>query len=300
MFDTLFNFVIIDPMINGLALLYLIFFNQFWLAIIVFTIMVRLGTLPLTLKQMRQMRSMSAISPRIKEIQERFGKDRTRVSQETMKIYREAGVNPLGCIGPMVIQLPIWIGLFQALRKTLPTAPDSLIGLSQRFYSWMPVHGTVPLDAGFLWLDLSEPDPSPLIMPILVGASTWAQQKMTSMPAMDERQASTNRMMLWMMPLMLGIFTLSFPSGLALYWITSNLIGVGIQYWMTGWTPLLPSRTTAPETTPTESPDQETKENSEDGASGKVRKNRRRSYRAGADGARRRAARGRGRNTKPR
>ena len=302
--EGIFNFFIIDPMINGLALLYFVFFDQFWLSIVIFTIFVRLVTLPLTLKQTRQMRSMSTLQPRIKQIQERYANDRGRASQETMKLYREAGVNPLGCFGPMLIQLPIWIGLFQALRSTLPTDPDSLIGLAQRFYAWLPpVHETVPLNSRFLWLDLANPDPSPFIMPILVAATTWAQQKMTTMPAMDDRQASTNRMMLWMMPLMLGFFTLSFPSGLALYWITSNIIGVGIQYRQTGWGPLFSRATPAPsQITPPSEPDPGEKESGTDGSnrSDNVGTNRRRSPRAGTQRTRRRSGRGRSRNSKPR
>ena len=307
--EGIFNFFIIDPMINGLALLYYVFFEQFWLSIVIFTIFVRLATLPLTLKQTRQMRAMSALQPRMRQIQERYAGDRGRASQETMKLYREAGVNPLGCFGPMLIQLPIWIGLFQALRVTLPTDPDSLIGLAQRFYAWLPpVHETVPLDSDFLWLDLANPDPSPFIMPILVAASTWAQQKMTTMPAMDDRQASTNRMMLWMMPLMLGFFTLSFPSGLALYWITSNVIGVGIQYFQTGWGPLFnrstpaPAQITPPGTPESGAPESGEKESETDGSnrSDNVRTNRRRGARTGSQRTRRRSGRSRNRNSKPR
>lgn len=298
----IFNFFIIDPMINGLALLYFVFFGQFWLSIVIFTIAVRLATLPLTLKQTRQMRGMSGLQPRIRQIQERYANDRGRASQETMKLYREAGVNPLGCFGPMLIQLPIWIGLFQALRSTLPTDPDSLIGLAQRFYAWLPpVHETVPLNSGFLWMNLAYPDPSPFIMPILVAATTWAQQKMTTMPAMDDRQASTNRMMLWMMPLMLGFFTLQFPSGLALYWITSNIIGVGIQYFQTGWGPLFSRSAPAPaQVTPPSEPEPGEKESGTNGSnrSDNVSPNRRRGPRTGAQRARRRSGRSRGRNTK--
>ena len=303
---TLFNLFIIDPMINSLALLYIVFFDKFWLAIIVFTIIVRLATLPLTLRQTRQMKTMSGLQPRVKEIQERYKNDRSRVSQETMKLYREAGVNPLGCLGPMVIQLPIWIGLFQALRKTLPANPDSLIGLSQRFYGWLPfVDGTVPLDTRFLWMNLANPDPSPLIMPVLVGVTTWAQQKMTTTPAMDEKQASTNRMMLWMMPLMLGFFTLSFPSGLALYWITSNIIGIGIQYrTLGGWGPLFAKSTPAPATVPARSSEAEEKESESDGRrDGSARGERQDGgggYRGRPARARRKSRRGRGRNYKPR
>ena len=112
---------IIKPMVNSLVLLYYLFFGNFGLAIISFTILVRLAMIPLSLKQSRQMRAMSKLQPRMKDIQDRYKNDRARASQETMKLYREEGVSPLGCLGPMIIQMPIFIGLFWALRRTLPS-----------------------------------------------------------------------------------------------------------------------------------------------------------------------------------
>ena len=288
----LFDTVLVNPMLNTLVVLYAIFFNNFGLSIILFTIVVRMATLPLTLKQMRQMKAMSALQPKMKAIQERYAKEPQKKSKETMRLYREAGVNPLGCLGPMIIQLPIWIGLYRALIKALGDAPDRVIGLSQRLYSWNPFGDTVvPLDSTFLWMDLANPDPSPIVLPVLVGVSTWAQQKMTTMPSSDPRQASTNNMMLWMMPLMLGFFSLSFPSGLALYWIVSNVIGVATQYFITGdWSPLFPKTAPAPAQAPEPEPVQETepKEIESDGRTSDVRKNSRRSNRGSSKRARRR------------
>tara|TARA_B100000686_G_C16691641_1_gene917991 strand:- start:784 stop:1389 length:606 start_codon:yes stop_codon:yes gene_type:complete len=137
----------------------------------------------------------------------------------------------------MFIQFPIWIGLYQAILKTVPAAPESLIGLSGYLYGWLPFANFYPINSEFLWMNLAEPD-SP-VMPILVGLSMWLMQKMTTMPAMDERQASTNKMMLWMMPIMFGFFTMSFPSGLALYWVISNIVGIIIQGFITGWDPIV-------------------------------------------------------------
>lgn len=178
----LWNEVIIRPMLNTLMVLYVIFFNQMGIAIIVFTVLVRLVTLPLTLKQVRQMRSMTSLQPKMREIQERYRGDRARASQETMKMYREAGVSPLGCLGPFVVQLPILIGLFRVLIQTLFTSPDDLVGLSEKLYSWItfvPIHEAAPLNDQFLWLSLAEPDPTSFVLPVLVAASTWVQQKMT-------------------------------------------------------------------------------------------------------------------------
>tara|TARA_Y100000588_G_scaffold3626_2_gene4796 strand:+ start:3965 stop:4900 length:936 start_codon:yes stop_codon:yes gene_type:complete len=233
---------IIKPMVNSLVLLYYLFFGNFGLAIISFTILVRLAMIPLSLKQSRQMRAMSKLQPRMKDIQDRYKNDRARASQETMKLYREEGVSPLGCLGPMIIQMPIFIGLFWALRRTLPSTPERLVDLSESLYSWLyPVNTAVPLDGTFLWLNLAEfsiNNPAAPLLPILVGGSMWLMQKMSSMPATSPQQESTNRMMLWMMPIMFGVFTFQFEAGLALYWIMSNIIGIIIQGFTTGWGPL--------------------------------------------------------------
>ncbi|CAI8033406.1 Membrane protein insertase YidC 2 [Geodia barretti] len=204
-------------MLNLLVVLYTICFRNLGISIIVFTILVRLVTLPLTIKQLRQMKAMTDLQPRMREIQERYGRDRQRVSQETMRLYREAGVNPVGCLGPLVIQMPILFGLFRVLIQT-----------------------AAPLSAAFLWLDLSEPDPTNVILPVLVFVSTWLQQKMTMTPSTDPRQSTNQMMMLWLMPLMIAFFSFTLPSGLSLYWVASNLIGIGIQYFITGWQPIFP------------------------------------------------------------
>ncbi len=236
------NEAIIRPMINSLVMLYWLFFSNFGLSIIVFTVIVRAALIPLTIKQSRQMKAMSELQPAMKEIQQKYKDDRQRASQETMKLYRDRGVNPIGCLGPMVIQMPVFLGLFWALRGTLPSTPERLADLSQHLYSWLPpVHQAVPLDGSFLGLDLAayaSENPIPFLLPVMVGGSMWLMQKMTTTPATSPQQESTQRMMLWMLPLMFGFFTLSFESGLALYWIISNLIGIVIQGFVVGWGPI--------------------------------------------------------------
>ncbi|MDA1349479.1 MAG: YidC/Oxa1 family membrane protein insertase [Chloroflexi bacterium] len=234
---TIWTTLIIEPMINSLVLLYAVLFSNFGFTIVAFTILIRLAMFPLTVKQSRALKSMTALQPRLKEIQTKYADDRERRASETMKVYKSGGVNPLGCLGPMIIQLPIWIGLYRSILQTLPSTPESLVGLSDHLYSWVPwVHEVVPLNSSFLWLDLAVPDP--FLLPVLVGASMFIMQKMTTMPSADPRQQSTNQMMLWMMPVMFGFFTTTFPSGLAVYWIVSNVVGVVMQGFITGWDPL--------------------------------------------------------------
>ena len=238
------NSILIQPMVNSLVLLYSMANSNFGIAIVLFTIIIRAGMMPLTVKQSRQMKAMSALQPKLKEIQAKYKSDRQRQSQETMKMYKDNGVNPIGCLGPMFIQMPIFIALYQAIIKTVPSEPENLVVLSKYLYGWLPmVRQSIPIESTFFWLDLAKPDPT-VILPILGGAAMFLMQKMTTMPAMDERQASTNRMMLWMMPIMFGLFASDligpgFPSGLALYWVISNLVGVVIQGFITGWDPLI-------------------------------------------------------------
>ncbi len=201
---------------NALDKLYQ-FIPNYGLAIIVLTILVRIFTAPLMAKQMRSAERMRALQPQMKELQERYKDDRQKQSEETMKLYKEEKVNPIaGCL-PLLLQFPVLIGLFYALRSS--------IGLRHApFVFWIN--------------DLSQPatlfvlpgvDFPIRILPIIMGASMYVQQKMTPTTGMDPTQA---RMMLIMMPAMMLFISYTFPSGLVLYWTVSNLLGIAQQYWI--------------------------------------------------------------------
>ena len=228
------NLVLLRPMLNGLIILYHIFFSNFGIAIVVFTVIVRLLMLPLTLKQQGASKRMADLQPKLQEIQKKY-KDPKKRSEEQMRLYREFGMNPVGCVWPMLIQMPIWFGLFQSVTKAVAATPEELLNLSQLLYPWQLIQQTVPLGNHFLWLNLAQPDSTGFVLPILVGASMWLQQKMTPMPSVDPKQSQMNDMMQWMMPVMFAFFTMSFPSGLALYWVTSNVIGIVMQGFISGW-----------------------------------------------------------------
>ena len=220
---------LVIPMTNFLVLLSRVSLGSFGLAIIIFTLLMRGITWPLTQRQLHASRAMQAVQPRIQEIQKKY-KDPRRRSEETMKLYREAGFSPLGCVWPMLVQFPIWIALYQSIRFTLGATPESLLDLSQRLYPWPYLRTAVPLENHFLWLDMGRPDP--LILPLLVGVSMWVQQRMTTprTAAADPQQQQMQSTMLWMMPVMFAFFTLQFPSGLALYWVATNVVSIGLQY----------------------------------------------------------------------
>jgi len=189
---------------------------NYGVAIILITIVVRVLMAPLMARQMKSMKRMSALQPRMKEIQERYPDDRQKQSEAMMALYREAGVNPLsmmtGCL-PMFLQLPVFIGFYYALQGAIQLRQQPFVG----------------------WIDdLSQPETLFVIpgidlpvrlLPILMGASMVAQQKLTP-TTMDPAQA---RMMLTVMPVMFTVMFYQFASGLVLYWFVSTLLGIGQQ-----------------------------------------------------------------------
>jgi YidC/Oxa1 family membrane protein insertase len=225
---------LLEPMLNGLLLLYGVLFQNFGLAVIAFTIIVRTLMLPLTMRQLHASKAMTSLQPKMQELQKKYGKNREELSKATMALYKEQGVNPMGCAIPTLIQFPIWIGLYQSIQLAMADRPDALYELGKHVYSWLSqVASVIPLNNQFLWLNLANPDPIYLLA-ILVAGSTWVQQKMMTMPSTDPQQAQMNQMMGVMMPLMMGFFTINFPSGLALYWLVSNIYSIVIQYFVTG------------------------------------------------------------------
>jgi len=230
----LWNLIILNPMLNGLVALSSVLDGSCGLAIIALTIIVRLILVPLTLKQLKSTKALQGMQPKIQELQKKHGKSQQKLQQEMMKLYKEAGVNPLGCLWPMLVQFPVWIALYQSIMRALATTPESLLNLFEHLYPWEVVAQALPLDSHFLWLNLGVPD-STMILAIIVGGSMWVQQKMVTAPTLDPRQRSMNSMMQLMMPFMFAFFTLMFPSGLALFWAVSNVIGIVIQYLVTGW-----------------------------------------------------------------
>jgi len=232
------DLIILQPVVNILIVLSHYLAGSFGLAIIALTIIVNVLMLPLTLKQMRASVAMQQLQPKLAEIQKKYAKDKQKLAQEQMRLYRESGMNPAGCLVPMLIQMPIWIALFQSIILSLAVAPEGLLNLSKYLYPWPVIYSILPLSKDFLWLNLAKPD---MLLAILVGGTMWLQQKMVMPATADPRQQAQSRMMLWMMPLMFGFLCLSFPSGLALFWVTSSVIRIGLQYVATGWGGLVPS-----------------------------------------------------------
>ena len=231
-------------MINSLVALSSYLFGSFGLTVIILTIIIRSAMIPLTLKQLRASRAIQALQPRIAELQKKYAKDKQKLGQEQMKLYKESGFSPAGCGVPMLIQMPIWIALYQSIIKVLAVIPEDLLGLSRLLWSWPVVYTMLPLDSNFLWFNMGSPD---MPLAIVVGVTMWLTQKMVSPPTTDQQQQAQGQMMLWMMPLMFGFIAMSVPSGLALYWVASNVFSMVVQYFVIGgWGGLARSRAGRP------------------------------------------------------
>ena len=192
------------------------------LAVIVFTILIKTALMPLTIKSIKSSKSMQELQPKIKELQKKHGKDRQKLSQETMKLYSQYQVNPMaGCL-PMIIQIPIFFGLYRAISSLTSGSSD---------YStfW---HGS------FLWLHSLDTSDPYKILPILAGVFQFIQTKMMKPQGQgkssDPQQAMMNSMMNFM-PLMVVVFGWGFHSGPVLYWVTQSVFSVVQQWLITGW-----------------------------------------------------------------
>ncbi len=203
----------------------------FGFSIILFTVAVRLATFPLNMQQIKSSKAMQALQPKMKEIQEKHKNDREALAKAQMDLYREHGVNPLGGCFPILVQMPIWFALYRAL---LQLSQEGLLG--QGFF-WIPSLGGPVADytGGLSWLwplppAVGWPDAiAYMILPVLLVVSQLYMQKMLTPPPTDPQQASMHKIMQFM-PLMFGYFALIVPSGLTLYWFTSNILAMGQQY----------------------------------------------------------------------
>lgn len=219
-------------MLNLLLILYSFLFRNFGLAIIALTIIIQILMLPVTLKQIRGSVAMSAVRPELEKVKKRYPKDKKRQAEEQANLYQEYGVSPVGCLLPMLIQLPVWIGLFQSVRLAL--ALEGLEALRERLYGWPLIQEAIPVENHFLWLDLANPDPY-YILPVLVAVSMLAYQKV--MPALGGDTGQTSFMGRWMQyffPIVFGFWTIYFPSGVAVYFVTTGIVGFAIRYIVTG------------------------------------------------------------------
>lgn len=235
---------ILNPMINALLILYDILGANFFLSIAVFTLLIRLLTLPLNLRQQRASMRMQEMQPEVQRIQKKYRDNPQKMQEEFQKIGYNPAESLLGCL-PLLIQFPILIGLYRAILVVLGSTPQQLFELTQRVYDFIDLTDLLPIDNQFFWLNLAQPDPY-FVLPILVFVTTFASQRLLTSSRKsdddddkkkkkkeeeDNPMAGMTQSMQYTMPLMFGFFALQFPAGLSLYFVLSNLVGVG-QGWL--------------------------------------------------------------------
>jgi len=232
MWDT----IILNPMINVLLVIYNYLGDNFGIAIIVFTALMRLLTYPLTASSMKSTQKMQELqsSKRWQEIQKKHKDNKQKLQEEQAKMYQEAGFNPLGGCLPTLIQFPVIIGLYQSIINVMASGPIQLLNLSNRLYDFVP-SSLIPLNSHFLWMDLGQPERLYLpflpdlgipVLTILVVISSYLSTKMTAAPSAGGQGAQMTQMMGIYMPLLMGYLAYTYASGLALYFVVSNLLGI--------------------------------------------------------------------------
>ncbi len=234
------------PLINLMVVMSVVSFGSYGVAILLFTLLSRGLLFPLTLRTLNSTRHLQEIQPKIEKIRKQYS-DPKRQSEETLKLYRESGVNPLGCLGPQLLQMPLFIALYQVIRITLGSTPEAVGSLSGRLYNVDLIQNAVPLSTNFLFLDLSAN--GNLGLTVIVFCSMWLQQRISSSrnaATSSGQQAQMNQMMQWMMPAIFAWFVLAVPAGLGLYWGASTIIGIVLQWVFVGpgdfeWPSLIPN-----------------------------------------------------------
>jgi YidC/Oxa1 family membrane protein insertase len=218
------------------------------LAIILFTVFLKLLLTPLSLMQTKSMKAMQAIGPELAALKKKFPKDRERMAQEQMRLYKEHGVNPAaGCL-PMIPMMIVLIGLYQALIH-LSCDPTNTANIAATYC--IPERSNPLFHDSWLWIaNLGAPDipfhigtvPIPGILPIAMLLTQFAYGKLTptSGSSDDPQQQMMQRMTTYFMPLMLFVFSFNFPAGLVLYWTISNIFEIFRMGLTVSWDPLKP------------------------------------------------------------
>jgi len=243
---------VIAILINAMIFIYGLVGQNFGIALILFTILIRLITWPLNAQQMKGAAAMQELQndKDWQAIQKKYAKDKEKLAQEQMRVYREKGINPFGSCLPTLVQFPILFALIPAITFAIGSTPLSILKLSRSVYSFQDVAALVPLNSKFLWMDLGLPERTLLfglsipVLALIVALTTYVQTKLTMPPSTNpnDQAAATGKMMGIYMPIMLFFFSLNYASGLAVYFIASNVLSI-IQYAMMGkvnWRNLLP------------------------------------------------------------
>ena len=258
----IFNVILIQPLANGLMLFYRLLGGNMGLAIIGFSLALRMVLNPLTKPYMQSMKKMKELEPLLTKLKSKHAKDPKKLAEAQSSLYKEKGVNPAGGCLPYILQIVVLIALFNVFTRALAAGPESLSKFNELLYVPLKLAATETLNTHFLYLDITKPDifrlpgiPFPIPGPLLfISAILQLVASMMMAPVVkveeklakktktqtDDIQASMQKSMMYTFPLFTLIFGVSFPSGLALYWMLFSLWQVIQQYQTSGWGGMMP------------------------------------------------------------
>jgi len=217
------------------------------LSIIGLTLLIRTALIPLFVKQIKSSRNMQLIQPRVKELQKKYGHDRERLAQETMKLYKDTGTNPFSSCLPLLLQMPIFFALFRLLDQAAKkgTAHGFLTEDLARKFGEANIFGEIPISDSFWGARTwgGNPDANALVMVVALilvltmTATTFLTQRQLmskNMPAdaLSGPYAQQQKMLLYVLPVAFGLGGVAFPVGVLLYWTTSNLWTMSQQFYV--------------------------------------------------------------------
>src|SRR5687768_2278545 len=215
------------------------------LSIIGLTLVIRIALIPLFVKQIKSSRNMQLIQPKVRELQKKYGHDRERLAQETMKLYKDAGTNPFASCLPILLQMPIFFALFRLLDQAAKkgTAHGFLTEELAEQFGQAELWGRIPLSESFWGARTWGPDGDPavmimaLILVLAMTATTFTTQRQLmskNMPAdaLTGPYAQQQKILLYVLPVAFGLGGVAFPIGVLLYWTTSNLWTMGQQFYV--------------------------------------------------------------------
>lgn len=259
----IFNAILLHPVINLLVMIYQALESvgvpgALGFSVMILTMVIRLAVWPFMTSQLKSTKKLAELKPHLDELKKKHSTDKQALAQAQMALYKEHGVNPAGGCLPALIQIPIFIALYQSITNVLPGLHGSLDYINSILYlPWL--HLSTPPNPHFFGLDLGV-KPSDfgshglwlLAIPLVTAVLTFIQSKMTlpkpvktypsdspkevkEKESMEDTMASVQSQMMYMMPLMIGYFSFTFPIGLAIYWNTYTVIGIIQQYLISGW-----------------------------------------------------------------
>jgi YidC/Oxa1 family membrane protein insertase len=209
------------------------------LSIIGLTLVIRAALIPLFVKQIKSSRNMQLIQPKVKELQKKYGHDREKLAQETMKLYKDSGTNPFASCLPILLQMPIFLALFRLLDQASHGKVHGVLTLEQaKQFGQAELFGSVPISATFLRADgnVAVMAVAALLVVAMTATTFLTQRQLMSknMPAdaLTGPYAQQQKMLLYVLPVVFAVGGIAFPIGVLLYWTTSNLWTMGQQFYV--------------------------------------------------------------------